>query len=109
MCGKEISIDPCPAVSSKPSSTFLHYRVMGSSACSLIIALSLHFFLPIAMAAPVSEEKNNCIQCHEFMGDEMGKPVYQWYGSTHPGRLHRVSASLFPLFGDGKSLRTSFR
>jgi hypothetical protein len=37
--------------------------------------------LPQSQAAPTSQ--SSCIQCHEFMGGEMAKPVTQWFGSIH--------------------------
>jgi hypothetical protein len=47
--------------------------------CALL--MSLGFWLAQTAAAPVPE--NNCIQCHEFMGGDMAKPVAEWYGSVH--------------------------
>jgi hypothetical protein len=56
------------------------------------IALTVCLFLWNPQASPAPESQNNCIQCHEFIGDEMGKPVSQWYGSIH--QTHGITCDL---------------
>jgi hypothetical protein len=52
--------------------------------CLLVGVLSIFLFLSLPQQTmPATRVKNNCIQCHEFIGSEMGKPVSQWYGSIH--------------------------
>jgi hypothetical protein len=41
------------------------------------------FVFPPAQAFSAPEVTNSCIQCHEFSGGEMGKPVSLWSGSAH--------------------------
>jgi hypothetical protein len=48
-----------------------------------VSVLVVCLFLSNIQASTAPESKNDCIQCHEFIGDEMGKPVSQWYGSIH--------------------------
>jgi hypothetical protein len=47
------------------------------------IALSFLFFLSVPRIFAAPETQNNCMQCHEFVGGEIGKPVSQWDGSIH--------------------------
>jgi hypothetical protein len=49
----------------------------------LLIPLFIFFFLPMSQASAGPETKNVCIECHELTGSDMGKPVVEWYGSTH--------------------------
>ncbi|MBW2146739.1 MAG: hypothetical protein JRG73_14155 [Deltaproteobacteria bacterium] len=49
----------------------------------LVITLSAYICLLFAQASAAPETENNCIQCHEFIRGQMGKPVFQWYGSSH--------------------------
>ncbi len=51
--------------------------------CVLLIALISGLCISFAQAPAAPEPENNCIQCHEYIGGEMGEPVAQWYGSTH--------------------------
>ncbi len=57
-----------------------------------VIALAASLFLSNPEASPAPEPKNNCIQCHESMGDEMREPVSQWYGSIH--QTHGITCDL---------------
>jgi hypothetical protein len=51
--------------------------------CLFAIALSLSFFLSVARVSAASEPQSDCIQCHGFIGGEIGKPVSDWSGSIH--------------------------
>ncbi len=55
---------------------------MGKKGCLWEIALGLCLFFSMAQASPPAEP-NDCIQCHQFIGGEMSKPVAEWVGSTH--------------------------
>jgi hypothetical protein len=48
-----------------------------------VAVLSIFLFLLMGPGMSASKVKNDCIQCHEFVGNEMGKPVTEWYGSIH--------------------------
>jgi Cytochrome c3 len=49
----------------------------------LAVGVSMWLFLPGAPASPAIDPGNSCLQCHEYIGGEMGKPVSLWYGSIH--------------------------
>jgi hypothetical protein len=58
--------------------------------CILAIVLIVSLVLSIPQVSPASG--NSCVQCHEFIGGDMGKPVLEWYGSTH--QVQGITCSL---------------
>jgi hypothetical protein len=49
----------------------------------LIVVLGAFLFLSVRQGMSASRVGNDCIQCHEFVGNDMAKPVAEWYGSIH--------------------------
>jgi hypothetical protein len=48
-----------------------------------VFVFGVFVFVSVGQGMSASKVKNDCIQCHEFIGNEMGKPVPEWYGSVH--------------------------